>query len=102
MKLWIDDVRPAPSGWHRARDGWQAQRILEANWHDITAVSFDHDLGDSPTGYDVLVWIERRIFAGWRFTTNLEIHSANPVGRQNMLRAIRAIITEQERQTQRA
>jgi hypothetical protein len=57
-------------------------------------LSLDHDLGeDIPTGYDLLNWLEKDIVTEQNFCPKIsfQIHSANPVGRDNMARAIRAI-----------
>lgn len=55
MKLWVDDIRPAPEGWHRARSVTEAIRILATM--DVDEVSLDHDIsmkvsvGDLAAGY---------------------------------------------------
>ena len=91
-KLWIDDVRPAPDGFDWIKTASDAVQYLVENWAAVTVVSFDHDLGDdSESGYDVLTWIERRVAEGYRFPGEMRVHSANPVGRQNMEAAIRSI-----------
>lgn len=47
IKLWLDDVRPAPDGWRWAQNNREAQRILET--FDVVECSLDHDLGADPT-----------------------------------------------------
>lgn len=42
MKLWVDDLRPAPAGWHWARTVNEAIRILASQ--DVTEVHLDHDI----------------------------------------------------------
>ena len=64
MKIWLDDLRPAP---------WGYESVLD----------LDHDLGDfANQGGDaikLLDWlVERETFYP------VEIHTANPVGRANM------------------
>lgn len=93
-KLWIDDIRTPPTGewiWAKNYDDAIAQ-IFTGNF---VRVSLDHDLGDenAKTGYDILCEIERQIAKGgfWIFLPEFEIHSANPVGRANMQRAIDSI-----------
>ena len=44
IKLWHDDVRPAPEGWVWARTNCEAIAILQAG--DVTHASLDHDLGN--------------------------------------------------------
>jgi len=86
MKLWIDDIREAPTGWFVARDSHGAIEFLS----DVKAgyvlgvfeeVSFDHDLGGEDTTRRVMTWmIENDIWPRRVF-----IHTANPVGRQWLL-----------------
>ena len=58
-------------------------------------ISLDHDLGDDVlygTGYDVITWIEENCACGKRYNIpEIRVHSANPVGVQNMLNGIKAI-----------
>lgn len=85
MKLWIDDVRPAPGGWIWAKTSDAALQIFLNG--DISEISFDHDLGGDDTSMRVATLIEMRAFSGiappiWH------IHSANPVGRNNLKAAL--------------
>lgn len=100
VKLWLDDVRPAPFGWYHATTAAEAEDILSCFF--VTKCSLDHDLGQCDkcgvgncapgwskdclctcheTGYDLVKWMAQ---------TNMwpnerpNVHSANPVGRQNM------------------
>ncbi len=92
MKVWLDDVRPAPEGWV-----W-AKNVDDLAFHivsgQVTDVSLDHDLGEGlRTGYDFLNQFEVLLATGW-WTLQVPkfvIHSANPVGRKNMARAIQSI-----------
>lgn len=92
VKLWIDDERDPPrgEGWLIARTADQAALIIKT--HDVVEISFDHDLGDeSDTGYHLINWIEREIYFGRIKLPTMRVHSMNPVGRRNILRAISAI-----------
>lgn len=90
MKLWIDDVRPAPEGYKWVKSVVSAQiAIIE---HERYCVAFDlldidHDAGDyASDGGDyirLLDWLEE---TGRNYP--IRIHSANPVGVQNMRRII--------------
>lgn len=57
MKLWLDDVRDPPDdGWNVVRSyaefiQWLIQNGLPG------VVSFDHDLGEGPSGYDAAKWM---------------------------------------------
>lgn len=88
MKLFLDDIRPAPDAtWTIARTYDEAVAIVDVHGFPDT-VSFDHDLGD-----DIMTGVS---FA--RFLVDLDldkatmpasftytVHSANPVGRDNIV-----------------
>ena len=90
MKLWIDDVRPAPEGYHWARSVKDAIYCIEW-WErhniEIKLIDTDHDAGvfahDGGDYIKLLDWFEE---TGRNYP--IRIHSMNPVGVQNM----RAII----------
>lgn len=92
VKLWIDDVRPAPEGytWVKTVEGaiieiltTDALRMVDEN-QEIELIDIDHDAGDYVQyGGDyikLLDWLEE---TGRNYP--IRIHSMNPVGRQNML-----------------
>ncbi len=91
LKLWVDDVRPAPEmeGWFSAKTVNEAISIL-LDVEDLKVVSLDHDLADfhgaeedhlvELTGEDVLRFMKKKN----RWPEKLFIHSANPVGKQRM------------------
>jgi hypothetical protein len=90
MKLWIDDVRPAPDGYEWAQSVMMAKAIIENREEDnidIELIDIDHDAGDyASDGGDyikLLDWLEE---TGRNYP--IKIHSKNAVGVQNM----RAII----------
>lgn len=92
MKLWVDDVRPAPFG-----KDWTPMKSVNTvkfyikYWEEmglpIELIDLDHDAGDyAKDGGDyieILNWLEE---TGRNYP--IRIHSMNPVGVQNM----RAII----------
>ena len=99
MKLWIDDVRPAPEGYIWCKSVNQAKRFIDkCDWDEkaygsidfqnhIELISLDHDAGDyASDGGDyirLLDWLEE---TGRNYP--IRIHSANVVGVQNMRRII--------------
>jgi hypothetical protein len=92
VKVWLDDHRPARRGWVRAEAPEEVIALLREG--AVTVLSLDHDLGLEPgrTGYQVLAFLEREVAAGWRGPLpEVAVHSANPVGRRRMLRALEAI-----------
>jgi hypothetical protein len=80
MKLWLDDVRPAPPGWLRTTT--VAQTIAAIAQGGITDVSLDYDLDYTDPGHkgiEVMYWL---LHAGYRPTVH--IHTANPMGGAKM------------------
>lgn len=88
MKLWVDDLRPAPEDYQWAKSVNEARELLlaaEKQGLSIELIDLDHDAGDyAGQGGDyirLLDWLEE---TGRSYP--LRIHSFNPVGRENMLR----------------
>lgn len=103
MKLWIDDIRPAPEGYIWARSTDEAILIIDSfsqcvdnlvycldepqtlPWFEV--IDIDHDAGEyADCGGDyikVLDWMEKH-----HIKAPIRIHSMNPVGVQNMRRII--------------
>lgn len=110
MKLWLDDMRPAPIGWHWAKTVQEAQELLRTG--KVDEASLDHDLGacadcmggKSPeewlqltgftqmpncdhfgTGYTLVCWMEEHDI--WP-ANKPTVHSRNPAGAAKMRAAI--------------
>ena len=98
MKIWVDDVRPAPEGYVWCMTTNEATFIISGimrlcyithkeNLPTIELLDLDHDAGDlARWGGDyikILDWLEKQ---GWSIP--IRLHTMNPVGRENM----RAII----------
>ena len=91
MKLWIDDVRPAPDGYIWLDTVNKVKNCIV--WHEkigesIELLDLDHDLGyarqaDGGDGIKLLDWLEE---TGRNYP--IRIHFANVVGVQNMRRII--------------
>ncbi len=91
MKIWLDDIRQVPDGYEWARSVNEAISLVlkaEKKGTEIELIDCDHDLGDYfPDGGDgikLLDWLAER---GTFYP--IALHTANPVGRDNMLRLIR-------------
>ena len=99
MKVYLDDIREAPDGWHRVYWPDEAIALLEVG--TVTEISLDHDLGDDSrgTGYDVVLWIEEAVVTRQFTPPKISVHSANPVGRDRMLRAIQSIRNAHKKST---
>lgn len=74
IRLWIDDLRPAPDGWTWAKTSAEAIDALRQG--GVMAVSFDHDLGGDDTTRPVVLWLCEH--DAW--PPVVHVHSANPVG----------------------
>jgi hypothetical protein len=83
IRLWIDDTRDPPdSGWTHVRTCDEAVRAVDASQPE--RVSFDHDLGEGGTGYDVACFVERLAYDGKIGRFEWDVHSANPVGAERI------------------
>lgn len=97
MKIWVDDVRPAPEGYKWCKTvneaKWAISYVEEMlsktkdSYYKLEFIDIDHDAGDyAQYGGDyikLLDWLEE---TGRNYP--IRIHSMNPVGAANM----RAII----------
>ncbi len=90
MKIWVDDLREVPAGYTSTKSVNETIRLIEdaeKNGETIEVLDLDHDLGDYATdGGDaikILDWLAER-----ETYYPILIHTANPVGRDNMQRMI--------------
>lgn len=82
MRLWIDDERPAPEGWKRAKTSVDAivqLRLSIVYNRPFDEVSFDHDLGGDDTTRKVIMWMCENDIP---WPPIVRVHTANPVGRE--------------------
>ncbi len=90
MKLWVDDLRPVPEGYWGARSVNEAIALIieaENKGMEIEVIDLDHDLGDfAADGGDAIKLLDWLAERGTFYP--VEIHTANPVGRANMERAL--------------
>ena len=90
MKLWIDDVRPAPQGYIWCKSVGQTKQVIRANelrHETIELLDIDHDAGDYAfDGGDFIKLLDWMEFTNRSFP--IRIHSMNPVGVENMRRII--------------
>ena len=89
--IFLDDERFPPDNgmnWIIARNCDDFFKIIdERGWPDF--VSFDHDLGEGPTGHDVAKRITERLLMSHAMLPpclpfEYYVHSANPIGRANI------------------
>ena len=98
MKIWVDDVRPAPEGYVWCKTVNEAIHIVISvnrmlciecidNLPVIELLDLDHDAGDYKSfGGDyikILDWLEKQ-----QWSIPIRLHTMNPVGRENMRRII--------------
>lgn len=97
LRVWLDDDlvdRAAPDGWTHVTTAWECIELLDSG--RVKELSLDHDLGDDDQygrGIDVVNWLgneqevhDRPLWPEGGIT----IHSANPSGRDQIARAIKA------------
>lgn len=90
MKIWVDDLRSVPKGYKWARSVNQAVDLAkkaETNEEMIKLLDHYHDLGDYyADGVDAIKLLDWLAERGTFYP--IRIHTANPVGRENMERMI--------------
>lgn len=89
MNVYMDDVRPGPnsfshddnwSSWVVVRSVHNTKKLLQ--WGQVNHLSLDHDMGEGQeSGYDLVKWMAENDI--WP-TGEITVHSANPVGAENM------------------
>lgn len=89
LKLWLDDLRPAPDGWLLCES---VEELIETvnlgrdcylyfRKEPQIIVSLDNDLGEGMTeGYKFLDWMEENGIDD----ITIHIHTSNPVARERM------------------
>ncbi len=99
MKLWLDDMRSMPADYtHHAYSVEAAKMMImsaERTGEGIEVLDLDHDLGEyaqyGGDGIALLDWlIQRETFYP------IKLHTANPVGKNNMQKLIGRFWKEQE------
>lgn len=94
MKIFVDDVRPAPPGWTLVTNYWDAVDILHQYWYVLEELSLDHDIssfrdGREYTGNDIVNWMEGKAHAvGGYPKFSVTIHSMNQEGAERMARGL--------------
>jgi hypothetical protein len=89
INVFLDDLRKCPEGFTLARD--YSECILLLSECEVNILSLDHDLGEGePNGYDVAKWIVKNN----RWPRRIRFHTANPVGRSNMIQLLQRYAPE--------
>ena len=91
MKIWIDDLRPVPTGYIGTKSVNETIALIEAcerSGEPIELIDLDHDLGDyASDGGDAIKLLDYLVEHEKFYP--IEVHTANPVGRANMIRVIK-------------
>lgn len=102
MKIWIDDVRTPPEDvWQWAKtysDGIALIDYAVLHGLQIDTISFDHDLGEEKTGYDIALYLAEKVW--WERIPKPKhafVHSANPPGRDNIQSVINRYLSASSR-----
>lgn len=106
MKLYIDDIRPAPEGWMQARTVTDAIKTIARFGGEITEISLDHDISmavsvneeyrpfPSPETFQAVAYYIIAYYNGYykichkkfnwpgelKPNPKITIHTANPIG----------------------
>ena|SRR6266403_112113 len=98
--LFLDDLRDPPAGdWLVVRSYEEAcQTVMERGWPRL--VSFDHDLGRTPsgelgkTGFDFAKFLVERDLEECSLPVDFQfvVHSANPIGAENIASYLRSYL----------
>ncbi len=101
LNVWLDDIRQMPEDYDiHVKTADECIELIKAN--RVARLSFDHDLGmanifktgkiesdvTAPTGYDVAKVVEQLAFEGKILPFEWQIHSMNPIGVENIERAM--------------
>lgn len=86
MKIWLDDIRLPPKGYEWVLSVNSAKALITKCIKEnisIEILDLDHDLGDYAScggdGIKLVLWLaENELYLP------INVHSANPVGKENM------------------
>lgn len=88
-KIYLDDIRnPKSEGWEIIRNFDDFVNLIN-EFGIPDEISFDHDLGENEkTGYDCAKWLCEYCWTNGIPIPAWNVHSANPVGRDNIVQLI--------------
>lgn len=84
IRLYLDDCRPAPSGWVLARSVDEAVHVLRTVPVSVVSLDYDLGLGSAETGITLLNWVEREVAAGRLALPELQAHSGSMLGQARL------------------
>ena len=80
VRVWLDDVRPAPEGWVWTKTVQETRERIERG--DVAEVSLDYDLDltdPNHKGSEIAAWLRRQAMRGVEIPV-VHVHTANPHG----------------------
>lgn len=97
-KLFLDDERlPVEGNWVVVRN-YDAAVVAVETLGMPYYISFDHDLGDSRTGYDFAKYLVEYdlLHDVWRKSEDFSyyVHSQNPIGKENIERYLESYLLQ--------
>ena len=89
VKIWLDDERKSPSGFMHFHSVNEVIDFISTSGYTAFYLDLDHDLGEyASDGGDAIKLIYWLIENGYNENTNytfkFNLHTMNPVGRENM------------------
>jgi len=82
IKLFLDDLRQPFKDFQLVKSYSECIKLLDVR--NVEVISLDHDLGSKKSGYDVAMYMIKNNI----YPRQIYIHSANPVGTQNIYQLI--------------
>lgn len=95
MKIWLDDIRPEPTGWLPCTTAEQVIEVMEmaTPQNPVTHISLDYHLGAASTGDKVLHYILNNLKEyGIAPPGSMEAHTSDGAARAEMNRIIYEIL----------
>ena len=86
--LYLDDLRPIPPKYVGVRSYTEFVKYILINGLPHL-ISFDQDQGEEKTGYDCAKWLISYCLDNNLQLPDYQVHSQNPVGRQNIAYLLR-------------
>lgn len=87
MKIWLDDIRPAPEGYFWCNSVNEVICLINETDEKIELIDCDHDLGAyAKDGGDGIYLLDYLVEKGLFYP--IKLHTMNPVGRENMMRIL--------------
>lgn len=84
INVYLDDIRPCPSGFVAARSAEECLLLL--NEYEVDVLSLDYELGYGQLNGSSVV---RGMIASGRYPRRIYMHSSSPSGRELMNRLLR-------------